>query len=480
MHQNRITFQFAYVNHEKETMLENGLFDYLKSLGKIKNFQTVSYILKELVGNACKANLKRAHFKDLNLDIKKDLDYIKGLESFKDSISNEPEKYFTLAEQYGYFVKVDFFVENYQLVLSVYNNTPITPTEVKRIQEKFKKAVNVRNIEEVADKEVDFSEGGGLGIIVTMLLIKKLGLNEKVFKILRSNEFTEVKLAIPLSALDLDEEEFVADMLIREIQEIPQLPQHVMHLEQILSNPASQFSDIANMIQQDPSMITDLLKVANSPIYALSKKVTNIEEAVKLIGFKGVRNLVLTYGTQKVLKDRYKFSLIQDIITHSSEVAFYAASISKFLKLKNMSDAVYVAAILHDIGKIIIQAINPEITQKVKKLCLERSMSIEVVESLTDGYNHALLGEMLAKKWNFPDLISESIGCHHNPLRTKPEFQQMVYTVYLADRLYYYRREKSKFADLNPQVLHYFNLDQEQKFQKLTETVIASYEKSSV
>ena len=70
MYQNVKTSIYAYIDHQTESIIDNNLEDYLKSIGKANFFNNLSYILKEVVGNANKANLKRAYFHLNDLDIK--------------------------------------------------------------------------------------------------------------------------------------------------------------------------------------------------------------------------------------------------------------------------------------------------------------------------------------------------------------------------------------------------------------------------
>ncbi|MCK4797791.1 MAG: hypothetical protein KAT05_10430 [Spirochaetes bacterium] len=131
MYQNVKTSIYAYIDHQTESIIDNNLEDYLKSIGKANFFNNLSYILKEVVGNANKANLKRAYFHLNDLDIKSSIHYDEGMRKFKENISSFSSQYITAISKLGLYVKIDLFVEKNYFVMSVTNSCPILPIEKK-------------------------------------------------------------------------------------------------------------------------------------------------------------------------------------------------------------------------------------------------------------------------------------------------------------------------------------------------------------
>lgn len=459
-------FKFSYIDHEKEVFIEDNLEKYLVSIGKINLFQQLSYILKEMVGNANKANLKRIHFQINNLDINFATHYEEGIKKFRETLSYNTELYYTEAKKLGHYVKINLNTINNNFVMRVENSTPLLDVEKQRIDERIKKAAKFKNMEDALSEGLDTSEGAGFGLILTVLMLRKLGLTESVFKISNGGKSTLAEVTIPLSLLDKEQEDYIAEIVTKEIKGIPQFPQHILELQRRLSNPNANFSDLSGIINQDPSLIADMLKVANSSMYMLPVRVKSIEEAVRQIGFEGVRNLVLTYSAQKLLMDKYKIDLIRDSMNHSSEVAYYAYEIAKKLNYKDIIDQIYTAAILHDFGKIIINSLKPDIIGKISKLCHNKGISINVVENLTDGYNHSIIGARLAEKWNFSEDLIETIKYHHIPLESNVKYQDMVFIVYIANIAYYYKRDDFTFSNINFHVLKHLNLTDKREFDK--------------
>ena len=471
MVENLKTLTFPYINHEKEVIIDNNLESYLKSIRKLNLFLSLSYILKEMVGNANKANLKRTYFFVKNLDIKSSIHYEEGMKAFKEEISSFSTKYIKETERLGHYVRIDLFISKNYFVMSVTNTSQILPEEKKRIEGRLKRAVQFNSMEEVLSEGLDTLEGAGFGIILTVLTLRKMGLDERVFKLIEKEKGTQTQIIIPLTLLDKQEEEFIAETVQNEIKEIPQFPEHILKLQKILSNPNANFEDLSHIVNKDPSLIADLLKIANSSMYMLPNKIKTIEEAVRQVGFKGIKNLVLTYSAQKLLMDKYNLKSIKDTMDHSAEVAFYAYEIAKKFKYKEIIDEIYTAAILHDFGKIIINSLKPNIIDKISKICNEKGISSNVVENLTDGFNHSIIGAKLAEKWNFSKALVEAIKHHHIPLGASEKNQKLVFIVYLANIFYYYKRKEYAFSNINYQVLKSLNLTEQKEFDKVFQTI---------
>ena len=187
----------------------------------------------------------------------------------------------------------------------------------------------------------------------------------------------------------------------------------------------------------------------------LPTKVKSIEEAVRLVGFAGVKNLVLAYSVHKLLSDKYKVEFIKENMNHSSEVAFYAYELSKKFNFKDILDQVYTSAILHDFGKIIINSLHPNVLDKISKLSTAKEINSNIIENLTDGYNHSIIGAKLAEKWKFSESLIQSIKFHHLPLEASEEYKKLVYIVYLANITYYYKRLGFDFNNINYHVLNF-------------------------
>jgi putative nucleotidyltransferase with HDIG domain len=202
----------------------------------------------------------------------------------------------------------------------------------------------------------------------------------------------------------------------------------------------------------------------------LPKKIDNIQEAVKLVGMKGLENLLLKHGSQKILKQKY--AEMKKLWAHSHKVAFYAYNLAKtFRKKKDVWDDAYVGGILHDLGKIIINSMHPDLLTKIQKYCLDKDIPVGLIEDFSVGLNHAEIGSRIATKWNFPEQLVTAIHFHHMPLESEEEYKDVVYIVYLANILCSYELKMIDYDQFERRALRYLGITSEQQLIKILETL---------
>ena len=210
----------------------------------------------------------------------------------------------------------------------------------------------------------------------------------------------------------------------------------------------------------------------------MPKKVDNISEAVKLVGIRGIKNLLYSYGTQKLLGDdsAEKKSLWE----HSYKTAFYAYNLAKnFKRDKNLLDDVYVSGILHDMGKIIFSNVHPDLLKKIKDFCVEKNMPSSTFEDLAAGMNHAEIGALIAEKWNFPDALVNAIRYHHEPQRAPQTNRDIIDTVYLANMLTNYEDKLLGFEQFDKSVLATFRLQSEAQIKTLLDRLTQVFDQET-
>jgi putative nucleotidyltransferase with HDIG domain len=436
-----------YSNQETEGLIANILQIIFNYLSKPELGSSLVYFIRELVMNASKANSKRVYFAEKGLNISDPSDYQAGIMSFKREVFSDFGHYAPKLKEQGYFVRIDFKIDG----------------EV-RIHERLRVANRFTTMEEIFAYGFDDTEGGGFGLIIGILMLRKVGLDENVFTIDRDDHHTAVILRIPLNLLTKEQGLVIAQEIVTEIERMPQFPESIVRLTKNLNDPNADFNSVAAIIRTDPSLTTEIIRIANSPIYMLPKKVSDPATAVKMIGLAGVKSLVLSHGVNQVFSKRYKKEKIDQVMEHSYRVALYCSQIAKQKKMDNLLEDIYVAALLHDFGKIITNSLQPGLIEKLNEVCRDKSIPITSLEDLTQGYNHAIIGSLLAEKWNFPDKFVQCIKYHHMPLEGSGDYKAIIYTCYLGNELDAQAEGRRSFHDLNYQVLKFFGLEQEDRY----------------
>ena len=380
-----VTIKSFKLPHETEMYIEEVLGVYLDNFGQGELKDRISYCMRELAVNAKKANTKRVYFSEKNLDIDNPEDYAKGMESFKQETLDNINYWLEKQEKAGLYIKVVFHTTDNSFTMSIKNNVLISQKEQIRVYDRIARSRAFESMEEALSSVLDDSEGAGLGIVILVLMLKKIGLDEDAFDIDVTDDETIARITIPFADVHVENLNQLAQEIVDEIDDLPQFPENVVFIQKLINDPESELTDIARQISMDPSLTADLLKVVNSAQFMLPKRVDNIVEAVKLVGLRGIRNMLFSYGTQKVLKTDQK-----TLWDHSYRVAFYSYNLAKnFKRKKELLDDAYVGGILHDIGKIVFSNVHPELLEKISRFCSEKEFEHDIMEELSAGLNHA-------------------------------------------------------------------------------------------
>jgi len=470
-----LTFKTYTLPHETEIYLDKVLENFLGELGQQRLKEPLSYCLRELAVNAKKANTKRVYFREKKLDLKNDQEYELGMKTFKEETFENLAYYLQKQKEMGLYIKVVFQTEGKALNITVRNNVEITKKEQIRVFDRLARSRAFSSLEEAFATVLDSSEGAGLGIVILVLMMKKIGLTEDCFSIDSDGAETVAMIKVPFSEVHLGQLDALTQILVREIDALPQFPENIVTLQRLLEDPNHEWSDVAREISIDPSMTADLLKLVNSAQFMLPRRVDNIVEAVKLVGTKGVRNLLYSYGTQKVLGEKY--SEMRAMWSHSYRAAFYAYVLARsFKRRKELLDDVYVGGILHDLGQIVIASMHPDLLDRITKVCREKGIPAKLLEDFSVGLNHAEVGALIARKWNFPDQLVSAIRYHHEPTQAPPAHRDIVNSVYLANIICDIERERASFEQIQPAVLRDFSIETAEQLAKIQERLSRAFE----
>ncbi|HUI71224.1 MAG TPA: HDOD domain-containing protein [Spirochaetia bacterium] len=470
-----LVFKTYTLPHETEVYLDKVLQSFLEELGQEKLREALSYCLRELAVNAKKANTKRVYFIEKKLDLAKDLDYEQGMRTFKQETFDNLPYYLQKQKEMGLYIKVIFQTEGKTLNITVRNNVEITKKEQIRVFDRLARSRAFSSLEEAFGTVLDSSEGAGLGIVILVLMLKRIGLNEDCFSIDCDGGETVATISVPFSDIHLERLNALTQILVREVETLPQFPENVVQLQRLLEDPNHEINDVAREISTDPTLTADLLKLVNSAQFMLPKRVDNIVEAVKLVGTKGVRNLLYSYGTQKVLGEKY--SEMRSMWTHSYRAAFYAYVLAKsFKRRKELLDDVYVGGILHDLGQIVIGSLHPELLDRITRVCREKGIPAKLLEDFSVGLNHAEVGALIAKKWNFPEQLISAIRYHHEPTQAPAAHRDVVYSVYMANTVCDVERDRIRFEQIQTAVLKDFGIETEDQLKKIQEKLSRAFE----
>jgi putative nucleotidyltransferase with HDIG domain len=464
--------------HEIEIYIERVIAVLLKEVDQEKLKDYIIYCVQELAVNAKKANTKRVYFTERGLDLSNPDHYKEGMIGFKENTLNNIAHYLQLQKEKGLYIKVVLQIKKNIIHIEVRNNVVVTKTELIRIHDKLARSRQYNSLEDALTQVLDDTEGAGLGLVILVLMLKKIGLDEDCFDIFSNEKETIARIVIPLGQTMVENLSILSDTIVNNVNSLPQFPENILLVQKLIADSKSDMSDIARQISMDPALTADLLKIVNSAQYMLTKRVDNISEAVKLVGIRGIKNLLYSYGTQKLLGDDTADK--KQLWEHSYKTAFYAYNLVKnFKKDSSLLDDAYVGGILHDMGKIIFSSVHPELLGKIKTFCTEKGMPASTFEDLAAGMNHSEIGALVAEKWNFPEGLVAAIRYHHDPSLAPEGQKDLVNTVYLANMFCTYESNDVVFDQFDQTVLDNFGINSKKQIDALLEHFAAGFEKES-
>jgi HD-like signal output (HDOD) protein len=221
--------------------------------------------------------------------------------------------------------------------------------------------------------------------------------------------------------------------LVSSVDEFPTLPTIYNTLMDVMANPKSTAADAAKIISQDQAAASKILKAANSPIYGLSGRVTNITQAIVFLGFDEVKNLVIALSIMKIFGKLSKINNFNpiDLWKHSIAVGIITRLIGKSSGAKDIENY-FLAGILHDIGKLVFFKVMPEDYADTIQYARDNMITAREAEHKKLGITHTVIGELLAEKWMLPLNMRNSIR-YHPTGEVNGEVDRIVGTVHIAN-----------------------------------------------
>ena len=217
------------------------------------------------------------------------------------------------------------------------------------------------------------------------------------------------------------------------IVSLASLPRIVSEIDRVITDPRSSAIDVAHVISKDPNLTTKLLKIVNSAFYNFSSRIDTISRAVAIVGTEELGSLALGTLVLEIFKD-----IPADLVDMKSfwahSVACGAASriIASYKNIAN-TERLFVAGLLHDIGRVVLYTRFPQEGREMLLHGRRNHSLLHTTELELLGFDHTQIGAMLMQKWKLPVILEQTAGYHHQPMLS--QYPLEVGIVHIADIL---------------------------------------------
>ena len=206
--------------------------------------------------------------------------------------------------------------------------------------------------------------------------------------------------------------ETVRKLLASQPIELPIFHPVALKLQRMLSDYDFTVDEVAQVANEDQSLASQMLKMSNSPMYMGRTKVATIKEAVIRLGAQQVINIAIAasqaaaHSSTNPALDRY----MKEMWLHSHGSALGARWLAQNCGMRGIADEIYLAALLHDVGKLyLLKAIERLVQAGVINSLFDDELVLEIFEAM-----HVEQGYRLMQHWNFPAMYCDVVRDHHN------------------------------------------------------------------
>lgn len=220
------------------------------------------------------------------------------------------------------------------------------------------------------------------------------------------------------------------DMLRKE-PSLACLPDIFHEVVEASKSPKTSAAHLAEVIGKDQSLSSRLLRLVNSAFYGFASKVDTLPRAVAIVGTVQIANLALGVTVTSVFKGiPADFVDMQAFWEHSIAVGVISRLLGVHMGIP-IRERVFVAGLLHDLGRLVIYKNHAEQAQTLMSLAVNSPEPVSDLERKAWGFTHADLGCLLLRQWRIPGTIQDIVAYHHSSGRSKATDEAKL--VHLAD-----------------------------------------------
>ncbi len=215
------------------------------------------------------------------------------------------------------------------------------------------------------------------------------------------------------------------------VGDLPPLPHVAAQALSLIEDPDVTAGRLTELLGGDTALAARVLKIANSAMFSRQREITTLNQAIMTIGFKTLKGVIVAATLRQLNR---KFGQVEQMLWENSTcTAIAARTISQRLK-RPYAEESFLLGLLHDLGKLVLMR---QISKEYEAIVTgtTRGITFAELEQKDLGFSHALIGALVAKKWNFSLDTCQVILHHHDTIAMPPhsELDEKTAIIQIAD-----------------------------------------------
>ncbi len=459
----------VYIRSIMEIFLEECHQDHLK--------EYLNFCLSELLTNAKKANTKRVYFQEKGLDINNPEDYEKGMENFKMDTLTNIDHYLELQRKAGLYIKLSLRIQADKIYIEIRNNSSLTVFEKERIQQKLDSVQQYKEMDEVFTNVLDQSEGAGLGIIIIILMLQKVGLSKENYQVISEDDETITRIILPCNKIVYSGAEMLTYEFVNFDDTIPILKEHFEAANKIVSTEgAIDRKALFEVARKDISLA--LLPFKD----ALEKDPNcfNLQKAIAMLSDYDLKYIYSESNPRNRLIENAGF--FEEILKHANRVAYYTYTLYKNCPVRETigqdENFMYLLGLFNSLGAMLLSGASKPQMDYITELSQQYTEYGEKILDIFLNRNASTYVTMVAaKRYGFAREIYYNLVGWNGLAIVPGEHKNRVAILHLAELVDFYSLGMADFYQIDKVALRIFNIVDENQFNKLVSDLKEGYKK---
>ncbi|HEY1799515.1 MAG TPA: HDOD domain-containing protein [Terriglobales bacterium] len=192
---------------------------------------------------------------------------------------------------------------------------------------------------------------------------------------------------------------------------LPPFPPLALQVMRMVSRDDVSMKELSELISADQVFASEILMIANSPLYQSSREITSILQATTLLGLERMKGLTVMVGVRAYLGDWFNLPSLRACWRHSVACALIAEKLAAAAHMDR--DVCYTAGLIHDIGRLGLAALYPMPYSRFLEATEKNPCDILQRERELFSCDHCEAGRHLVEAWKLPNSLAEVVSRHH-------------------------------------------------------------------